>query len=68
MATFTRIEIWSCCELAGVLVLVAVGAVLKLHLEHCFGAARDVAFFASHFGMRALQRIRRGRVIRNREC
>src|SRR5690242_20569624 len=50
MTTFTPIEIWCCCELAGVLVLVAVGAVLKFHLEHRVGTARDVAFLASHSG------------------
>lgn len=63
MAAFAGIEIWRCCELAGVLVLVAVGAVLKLHFEHRVGAARDVALFASDLGVRALQWICRRRVI-----
>ena len=67
VATFTRVEIWRCCELAGVRVLVAVGAVLKLHLEHRVGTARDVAFLASHSGVSTLQRICSSGMIRDRK-
>lgn len=57
VATFTRTEIRRCCELAGVLVFMTVGAVVKLHFEYRVDAARNVALFASNFGVRALQRI-----------
>lgn len=67
MAALARIEIRRSSELTGVLVFVTVGAVLKLHFEHSVGSARNVAFFASDFRMRALQRICRCGVIRDRE-
>ena len=68
MATFAGVEVRSGCELACVLVLMTVSAVLKLHFENGIDATRDVTFLASHFGMRALQRICGGGVIRDRKC
>ena len=68
MAAFTRIEIWRFCELAGVLVLMAVSAVLELHFEHSVDPARNVAFLASDLRVCALQRIRRSRVIGDGKC
>lgn len=67
MATLTSVEVRCCSELAGVFVLVTIGAVFKLHFENRVHAARDVALFASHFCVRALQRIGSRRMIRNRE-
>lgn len=67
MAAFAGVEIWRRSELAGVLIFMTVGAVLKLHLEQSVDATRDVAFFASDFGMRALQWIRGRHMICDRE-
>jgi len=68
VATFAGIEIGCRSELAGMVVFVAVGAVLEFHFEHSIDASRDVAFLAAHLGVCALQRIRRSRVIGDGKC
>ncbi len=68
VTTFAGIEIGCRSELAGMVVFVAVGAVLELHCEHSVDAARNVAFLASDLGVCALQRIRRSRVIGDGKC
>ena len=68
MAPFAGIEVRRSSKLAGVLVGMAVSAVLEFQLENGVGSVGDVALVASHFCVRPRQGVCGLRVICHREC
>lgn len=63
MAAFAGVEVWSRRKLAGVLVAVAIGAVLELDFEERVFPLWNMALVALHRGVLSLQRISRGCVV-----
>ncbi len=59
VTTLAGVKVGSHGELTGMLITVAIGAMLKLDLEQCVLALGNMALFASHGCMLALQRISR---------
>ena len=57
MAALAGVEVWSSGELCIVLILVAIGAALKLYLEERVFALRDMTFGAFHLEVLPSQRI-----------
>ena len=62
MAILTAIEMWRTSELPDMLIKMAVGAVLELHLVDRLFASRKVTLRALQRGMLAFERIRGRRV------
>lgn len=67
VATLTRVEVRRCNKLAGMLIAVAISAMLELDLEQRVFALGSVALIALHGGVLPLQRISRRRVVFHRE-
>ncbi len=67
VALVASIEIRRCRELPGMLIIVAVGAVLELNFKQSLFALRNVALRALDPRMSSLQRIGRSRVLLHRE-
>ena len=63
MAARAVVEVRRLCELFGMLIAVAISAVLELHLEQSVLALRDVALRALQFGVASLQGIGRSGVV-----
>lgn len=63
VAFIAGVEIRRRHKLPGVLILMAVGAILEFHFEQRVLAFRDMALGALHSGVSAHQRIRAGRVL-----
>jgi len=63
MAALAGVEVWRSGELPGVLVAVAIGAALELHLEQRVFSFGNMTLAALQTGMLALQRICGRRVL-----
>lgn len=67
VTTLAGVKVGSRGELTGMLIAVAIGAMLKLDLEQCVLALGGMALVASHGCMLALQRISGCRVVFDRK-
>ena len=67
MATITSVEVRRRDKLAGMLILVAIGAMLELDLEQRVFALGNMALIALHGGVFPFQRVSRRRVVVHRE-